>query len=126
MTTEKTGSDSLFDDDRYVVGWLEEIEQLKQEISNIGPARKGSVFQRWHVCGTPNCKCKKDKRFRHGPYYAWTSKEKGKTVTIMIPNELSKEAQDFVNNANLLKDKTRRWSVLSEKIIRRKIKLYRK
>ncbi len=126
MAIGKNSSISLFIDDKNIVNWLKEIEQIKQEISNIGPTRKGTIFKRWHVCGTANCKCRKDKRFRHGPYYAWTSKKKAKTVTIMIPNVLVEEAMEFVDNANLLKKKIEHWSILSEKIIRRKIELYRK
>ncbi len=44
----------------------------------------------------------------------------------MIPNTLAEEAITYVDNANLLNEKTKRWSELSENIIRRKIELCRK
>lgn len=116
---------SLFLNDKEIVGWMQEIEQIKKEISGIGLTRKGSVFQRWHVCGTPGCKCKKGKEFHHGPYYAWTSKDKAKTVTIIVPNILVDEAKKCVANAAILQEKAKQWAVLSEKIIRRKIVLSR-
>ena len=118
-------TNSLFINDPEIIAWLQKIEQIKKEISGIGLVRKGSIFQRWHVCGTPGCKCKNGKEFRHGPYCAWTSKENAKTVTIIVPNTLLAEAKDCVANAAILQEKVKQWTALSEKIVRRKIVLLR-
>ena len=38
-------------------------------------------------CGKPQCACGKDPSKRHGPYYEWTYKAQGKTVTVRLPSE---------------------------------------
>jgi hypothetical protein len=47
----------------------------------IGLISSGSITRRYTVCGTPGCKCHADPPQRHGPYYQWTAKENGMTVT---------------------------------------------
>ncbi|MCK5862604.1 MAG: hypothetical protein KAH38_08970 [Candidatus Hydrogenedentes bacterium] len=46
-----------------------EIDQIKQQLTEIGTMHPGSVSQQYQVCGNPNCRCmkKKDPQ-RHGPY----------------------------------------------------------
>ena len=38
-------------------------------------------------CGKPQCACGKDPSKRHGPYYEWTYKARGKTVTVRLAPE---------------------------------------
>ena len=45
------------------------------------PALPGTLLQRRNRCGKPNCRCKHDPPTLHGPYYQWTRKIDGKTVT---------------------------------------------
>jgi len=35
-------------------------------------------------CGQPNCACHQDASQRHGPYFEWTYKVKGKTVNVKL------------------------------------------
>jgi hypothetical protein len=35
-------------------------------------------------CGHPNCACQRDASHRHGPYFEWTYKVKGKTVNVKL------------------------------------------
>jgi hypothetical protein len=35
-------------------------------------------------CGHPNCACHRDASRRHGPYFEWTYKVKGKTVNVKL------------------------------------------
>lgn len=115
-----------FEDDAQISKWLKEFQKIKKEILNIGPVRKGSLFERWHTCLTPNCKCKKIPPQKHGPYFAWTSKKNGKTLTFLVPPELVPEAKAYLKNADLLKNKINYLYDLSEEIFRRKITLHRK
>jgi len=39
------------------------------------------VTRRSSLCGTPTCKCHAEPPQLHGPYYQWTAKINGKTVT---------------------------------------------
>jgi len=49
---------------------LEQIEQVKTEICNIGEMRIGSLSEQWNICGNPSCRCKATENpKKHGPYY---------------------------------------------------------
>lgn len=53
---------------------------LKQELMELSYFCKGTVMKRMMKCGQQRCACHKDPAKRHGPYFEWTYKEKGKTV----------------------------------------------
>jgi len=67
-------------------------EDLKRTIADIGFIRRGSLVRRFMPCGKPGCRCQADPPELHGPYYQWTRKVHGKTVTVRL-NEA--EAQLF-------------------------------
>ena len=41
-------------------------------------------MKRMMKCGQPNCACHRDPHQRHGPYFEWTYKVKGKTVNVKL------------------------------------------
>jgi len=45
----------------------EEFDRVKGEICSISYLKKGSLSKCYQTCGTPGCKCHKDKKYRHGP-----------------------------------------------------------
>ena len=45
---------------------------------------KGTVLKRMMKCGQPTCACHRDASQRHGPYFEWTYKVKGKTVNVKL------------------------------------------
>ncbi len=53
---------------------------LKRELEQISYFCKGTVLKRMMKCGQQRCACHQDPAKRHGPYFEWTYKEKGKTV----------------------------------------------
>jgi hypothetical protein len=53
---------------------------LKRELEQLGYFCKGTVLKRMMKCGQKRCACHQDPAKRHGPYFEWTYKEKGKTV----------------------------------------------
>jgi len=105
--------------------WFEEFEREKKKILDIGVFRNGSITKRWQTCGNPNCKCKTDKEYYHGPYYWWTTKEKGKTKAILVPQEMLDDAYEYIEQSRQLKNKINILSRLSDKIIRNRIKTFR-
>lgn len=54
---------------------------LARALGQIGPALPGSLIERFNRCGKANCRCRQDPPTLHGPYYQWTRKVDGKTVT---------------------------------------------
>ena len=53
---------------------------LRQEINELGNFCKGTVLKRMMKCGQDRCACHRDPSKRHGPYFEWTYKAKGKTI----------------------------------------------
>jgi len=63
-----------------LAGFAQNFEGLKQELEQVTYFCKGTVLKRMMKCGQKRCACHQDPAKRHGPYYEWTYKEKGKTV----------------------------------------------
>lgn len=64
--------------------------RLARQLGSLGYILKGSVQVRRTQCGYAACRCHRAPRFRHGPYYWWTSKLGGKTVTWVLSEEEEK------------------------------------
>ena len=60
------------------------FRQARQELHQLGYFLKGTVLKRMMKCGHPNCACQRDASHRHGPYFEWTYKVKGKTVNVKL------------------------------------------
>ena len=56
-------------------------EMLKQDLMGLGYVRPGSVVKRYVTCGKVSCRCARGDQYRHGPYFQWTYKFRGKTVS---------------------------------------------
>jgi len=57
---------------------------LKRSIGELGYFRYGSLTRRFMPCGKPGCRCQAVPPELHGPYYQWTRKVDGKTVTVRL------------------------------------------
>jgi len=71
------------------------FRQARQELLQLEYFLKGTVLKRMMKCGQPNCACHRDATQRHGPYFEWTYKVKGKTVNV----KLSPQAAPLYQNA---------------------------
>ncbi len=60
------------------------FRQTRQELDQLGYFLKGTVSKRMMKCGQPTCACHRDASQRHGPYFEWTYKVKGKTVNVKL------------------------------------------
>ncbi|MGA2641883.1 MAG: DUF6788 family protein, partial [Spirochaetia bacterium] len=47
----------------------------------------GTLLKRFMPCGKPGCACQASPPRLHGPYYQWTRKVDGKTVTVRLTPE---------------------------------------
>lgn len=64
---------------------VEQHHALLAQVANIGLVLRGSIAQRRTRCGQKGCRCQSDPSQLHGPYYLWTRKVAGKTVTAQLP-----------------------------------------
>lgn len=82
-----------------------QFEKIKQEIASLGFLLPGSINEVYNTCGTPGCRCKDpDNPKKHGPYYYWTRKCDGKTVTRIIPKDKLSSFRTYNDNYKKLKE----------------------
>jgi hypothetical protein len=91
------------------------FEQLKALLADLGPFRRGTVLQVVH-CNRPGCRCKADPPQLHGPYYNWTRKVRGKTVTVRVTEEQARLLEQWIANARRLDEIIADMQSLSERI----------
>lgn len=75
---------------------------LLSELADIGFVLRGSIAQRSSVCGKPSCCCKASPPQLHGPYYVWTRKVAGKTVTAHLAPDQALLCQEWSANMRQL------------------------
>lgn len=64
-------------------------DRLRLRLARVGYLAVGTVTLSRLPCGNPDCRCRQGARFRHGPYYYWTTKVGGKTVSKLLkPDEV--------------------------------------
>jgi hypothetical protein len=69
--------------DRYT----QRYTHLRQQLQEVAYFSKGTVLERKMKCGQPGCVCHQDPSKRHGPYWEWTYKARGKTVNVKLDSE---------------------------------------
>ena len=70
--------------DRYA----QRFRELKQEFQQLEYFCKGTLLKRMMKCGKAQCACRQDPAKRHGPYFEWTYKAKGKTVNVKLTRDV--------------------------------------
>ena len=77
--------------------------ELAAQIATIGLIHSGSLTTRYTHCATPGCKCHADPPQPHGPYYQWTAKVNGKTVTRRLNQTEAELYQEWIDNDRQLR-----------------------
>lgn len=77
---------------------------IAARLAQAGFALPGTLIERAHICGKPNCRCMADPPRPHGPYYQWTRKLAGKTVTRRLTAEQAALYGPWFENAKLLRE----------------------
>jgi hypothetical protein len=78
------------------------FKTLKASLVDLGPLRRGTVLRRFVSCGNPSCRCHANPPQLHGPYYEWSRKVKGKTVTVRVTLEQAQLLKEWIANARRL------------------------
>jgi hypothetical protein len=81
---------------------LRRWDALVDEIRRAGFFRRGSLLRLYNQCGTPGCRCHADPLQRHGPYWQWTRKVHGKTVTARLAPEQAELLQTWLDTGRRL------------------------
>jgi hypothetical protein len=90
--------------------------ELVRSLSSFGYIFPGSVATRFMPCGKPSCRCATDSNKRHGPYYEWTRKVAGKTVSARLTAEQARLYKGWIGNRRQLKKILTRMQTISVQV----------
>ena len=96
--------------------------ELAAQLATIGLIHSGSVTRRYTRCATPGCKCHADPPQPHGPYYQWTTKNNGKTVTRRLNETEAKLYQEWIANDRQLRQLIQQMRQIAAKAAELKLK----
>ena len=89
------------------VAALAELEDryaaLARSIGEIGFVAQGSLSQRFTHCNKPGCRCGAVPPRLHGPYWQWTAKVAGRTVTRRLSSAEAARYQEWIANDRQLR-----------------------
>jgi hypothetical protein len=101
-------------------------DALKRAVLPLGPIRRGSLVRRFMPCGKPGCCCQASPPELHGPYYQWTRKVRGKTVTVRLTREEARLVEEWISTGRQLEKIVTQMEAVSLRITERLIKQRRK
>ena len=91
-----------------LASYQQRYRELAGQLAEIGLISAGSITRRYTHCATPGCKCHADPPQPHGPYYQWTAKVNGKTVTRRLNAAEAKLYQEWIDNDRRMRRSSRR------------------
>ena len=76
--------------------------RLAEQIAELGLVLAGSITERRARCGNARCRCQRDVKAWHGPYFVWTRKLDGKTVSKNLSPEQAATYRPWLERARRL------------------------
>jgi hypothetical protein len=97
--------DAACDDENVspTTGQQARAERIAAELASLGLALPGTLIERQVRCGKPGCRCHAEPPVLHGPYWQWTRKIGGKTVTRLVPDEQLDDYRQWLDNHRRLR-----------------------
>ena len=89
--------------DQRLANYEQRYRELAAQLADIGLIHSGSLTRRYTRCATPGCKCHADPPQPHGPYYQWTAKINGKTVTRRLNQTEAQLYEEWIANDRQLR-----------------------
>jgi len=78
--------------------------RIAEQLAAIDFALPGTILQWHHCCKKPGCRCGADPPQLHGPYYQWTRKVNGKTVTRRLTPGQMERYRGWFDNAKRIRE----------------------
>jgi hypothetical protein len=76
--------------------------ELARQILDLGLISQGSVVLRHTHCGAPGCRCHANPPQLHGPYWQWTRRDSGRTITRRLTEPQARLYQEWIANRRRL------------------------
>ena len=89
------------------------LASIAERLGAIDFALPGTLLEWSHCCKKPGCRCGADPPQLHGPYYQWTRKINGKTVTRRLTPEQMERYGSWFDNAKQLRTLAAKLEALS-------------
>lgn len=96
--------------------------EIAVQLPGIGLISSGSVTRRYTRCGTAGCRCNSDPPQLHGPYFQWTTKVEGKTVTRRLSPPEAALYEEWIANDRQLRRLVEQMREVAAKIAELKLK----
>jgi uncharacterized protein DUF6788 len=77
--------------------------RIAADLAAVGLALPGTLIERHVRCGKPRCACHADPPVLHGPYWQWTRKVAGKTITRLVPDDQVADYRQWIDNDRRLR-----------------------
>jgi hypothetical protein len=77
--------------------------ELAAQLADVGYIAAGSITRRHTRCANAGCRCHADPPQLHGPYWQWTAKIDGKTVTRRLSETEAQLYQEWIANDRQLR-----------------------
>jgi len=89
------------------------IKLLKNKIISRDWILQGTLLRQYKQCGKTNCRCHQDKKYWHGPYWIWTRKENGKTITKTLNQKQAKMVKKSLEEMKKINKLIEKWKIVS-------------
>jgi hypothetical protein len=97
--------------------YREDYRHLTASLAGVGLIWPGSLQRRRLTCGKPQCGCHQDPERRHGPYWYWTSKKEGKTISRKLSEPEAEIIQPWINNRRQIELTLRQMEQISRQML---------
>ncbi len=95
--------------------YRERVRRLATQLAQTGFLKNGSVIRHYARCGNSGCRCQRDPAQRHGPYYRWSTKVAGKTVTRHLSDREGRLYSEWIANRRRVREILRQIERISER-----------
>jgi len=100
---------------RRLTAYERAYRELAAKLSELGFMHEGTVVRQRLTCGKGSCVCHTDPDRRHGPYFYWTAKVKGRTVSRLLSGEEVDLYQEWIRNRRRFREIQRKMLALAKK-----------
>lgn len=90
--------------------------EITAELAKLGFCLPGTLTVRRTRCSSAGCRCRAEPPALHGPYYSWTRKIAGKTVTRTLSLEQAQRYGPWFQQARQMRALTAELEALSLRI----------
>ena len=96
---------------------LRRIAEIRDALAALEFVCSGTLLERTKTCGKPNCRCAQDPNERHGPYYEWSRRSKGRLVHRVVTPAQAKVLREAIANHRRILKLLEQWERQTARVI---------